>query len=119
MSKFIKTYLDSGFVLMQIEDEGIYVFKKEDNIHLSAYLTPSDAENKEYVGIDSLKKTTNAFRNTIEKYKDMNIVYCDFVLGALITESSRLKFYEHKKEILSEQKINFCGMKKLKERLVD
>jgi len=118
MSKYIKTYLDSGFVLMQIEEDDIYVFKKEDNIHLSAYLKPSDAENKEYVGINSLKKTTNAFKNTIEKYKDMNIV-CDYVLGALITESSRLKFYEHKKEILSEQKVNFCGMKKLKERLVE
>lgn len=116
MLPLLNTYLDNDYKLIAIHKNRVFVFEKDNNIHLSQIAKPSDDKNKNYIGINSLKEAVDIFKESSSLFN--NIAYWDFVLSSQITEQSRIKFYEYLKEInTNNYKINFCGLKKLGDKL--
>lgn len=115
MINYLNTYLEADYKLIAIYKEKIFVFEKNGNLNLSQIIKPSDDNNKNFIGINSLKEATALFLEATKFFN--NVKNFDFVLGSQITDQSRYKFYEHLKEIENKIHINFCGLKKLKDKI--
>lgn len=115
MISMLKTYLKAGFKLTSISKDKVFVFEKDNGLHLSQLIKPSDDNNKSHIGIQSLKDALDLFVDVEKFYK--NVKSWDFILSSPITEQSRIKFYEYKKEKNINISINFCGLVKLKDKL--
>lgn len=116
MILLLNTYLDNDYKLISIYKEKVFVFEKDNSIHLAHTTKPSDDNNKNHIGINSLKESVDLLNEATRFYK--NITHWDFILSSLITEQSRIKFYEYLKEVnVNNYKINFCGLKKLSDKL--
>ena len=116
MISFLNAYLDSDYRLFSIHNGKVFVFEKGGKVHLSQIIKPLDDNNKNFIGINSLKEATDLFNDAISFYN--NVVSYDFILTSQVTPQSRIKFYEYLKEANKTNiNVNFSGLKKLREKL--
>lgn len=116
MFAYLNTYLDNDYKLIATYNDKVFVFEKNNEIHLSQVIKPSDDNNKDHIGINSLKDAMNVFVEASKFYK--NITHLDFVLSSIVTPQSREKFWGFLKEAnTNNYTINFCGLVKLKDKL--
>lgn len=116
MLKFLNTYLENDFKLISIYKEVVFVFEKNNKLHFVKTLTVAEDDNKNHIGINSLKEATALFNEAYNFYK--NVFSYDYVLETIVTPESRKKFYKFIEENLPKDvDYNFCGLVKLRNKL--